>query len=1093
MKKLIHLLIFLFALPTVCKAGDIVVTSTVLLNGEEIEAEYLLGPYEASLGSGRNACISQYSTGQLVVPATIVVDGAPFPVTSVSNLAFRLCTNLTSVELPEGVTRVGDFAFKGCRNLTKVTLPSTVETIGTGAFIDLPNLSDFILKATTPPVWEYNDVFFFHQGGISDPTPRSIEHVNLYVPEENIPDYQESFFNDEILNVNLGWITEEGWGNFSGNIYPIEDYIKEDYAVLEDNTLTFYYDGRKKQHSGFVYSLSDDPSAYPSWYTDKVYNRIHKVVFTPSFSEARLKITSKMFYACSSLTMIEGMEYLNTSEVISMSQMFHGCLELTAVDLSHFDTSKCTDFTEMFSMCSMVDNLDLSSFDTSKATSMKEMFFGCDHLKSLDLSYFNTSNVTSFEGMFSYCERLESLHIESFDASANDGHGNKMFEECHQLKSIVIPSSIKYASDMLKGCTSMEDVYYNGASPFSSWSYNSTMLKPDKATRFHVLASQVDAWTTQWPYANCTFVGDLGTDDAPILLYTSADWSNLADIVGLGLNNISAKMMADITCKDIRFVASNSEHPFSGSFDGNGHTLTLNLPYEANLVRSAPFGYVKTATIKNLVVDGTICGGIHSAGLVSTVSNDAELTIENCVVKATISARSLYPNGPHAGGFVGHGNQANISVKGCLFAGTLETRESSSDSYAGAFIGWCDSASGISVTDCYENGTYSNLYSHVDMNFDYTGSPTIVSSTNCYHRKPWNGKSHGYSVTSGTEGLNLIFGTPVTTYDVSGIDAYANGLMIDGTYYTGDGKEVLFGYDNTGYEISNVKANETTPEIRDGVSLGGDSQDTYAFVLQAADYIITADLQFQYIVLKDDATDNTDQLREFISDQATNVQLKDRVLYTDGEWNTLCLPFDLSEEQLAANLNAGYELKILESASFSRGTLTLNFKDATAVPAGLPFIIRWNPATSTDLISPVLNDVTITTSRPGSVKLVFEDSSMGLEFKGIFNRFDIEGEDHTMLYLGGSDMLYYPNGPMSINAFRGYFILYGITAGDPTNPTNVNTFKLNFDGDATEIVALPTDSSDTGNSWFTLSGMKLTTKPTVKGIYINNGQKVVIK
>lgn len=94
---------------------------------------------------------------------------------------------------------------------------------------------------------------------------------------------------------------------------------------------------------------------------------------------------------------------------------------------------------------------------------------------------------------------------------------------------------------------------------------------------------------------------------------------------------------------------------------------------------------------------------------------------------------------------------------------------------------------------------------------------------------------------------------------------------------------------------------------------------------------------------------------------------------------------------MAARWAEGYQLKSLESASFSNGTLTLNFKDTTAIEAGKPYIIKWNPVQSVNEINPVFTGVTITTARPGSAKFELGDSSMGLEFKGVFNRLDIEG------------------------------------------------------------------------------------------------------
>ena len=69
--------------------------------------------------------------------------------------------------------------------------------------------------------------------------------------------------------------------------------------------------------------------------------------------------------------------------------------------------------------------------------------------------------------------------------------------------------------------------------------------------------------------------------------------------------------------------------------------------------------------------------------------------------------------------------------------------------------------------------------------------------------------------------------------------------------------------------------------------------------------------------------------------------LSGRTLYKDGNWNTLCLPFDLV---LAGSLLEGATVKTLESSAFdnTNGKLTLNFTDATSIEAGKPYIVKWD-------------------------------------------------------------------------------------------------------------------------------------------------------
>ena len=75
-----------------------------------------------------------------------------------------------------------------------------------------------------------------------------------------------------------------------------------------------------------------------------------------------------------------------------------------------------------------------------------------------------------------------------------------------------------------------------------------------------------------------------------------------------------------------------------------------------------------------------------------------------------------------------------------------------------------------------------------------------------------------------------------------------------------------------------------------------------------------------------------------------NVQLADRTLYRDGDWNTLCLPFSMTDEQIAASPLAHASIQELDASNSSLdsdGQLTLTFTNATTVTAGKPFIVRW--------------------------------------------------------------------------------------------------------------------------------------------------------
>ena len=239
-----------------------------------------------------------------------------------------------------------------------------------------------------------------------------------------------------------------------------------------------------------------------------------------------------------------------------------------------------------------------------------------------------------------------------------------------------------------------------------------------------------------------------------------------------------------------------------------------------------------------------------------------------------------------------------------------------------------------------------------------------------------------------------------------------------------------------------------------------------------------------------DAINNATRLSNY-DDLEANVTLSGRTLYKDNSWNTICLPFAMTAEQVTAQL-APTKLMTLSTATFDDGTLTLNFADATEIEAGKPYIIKWTG--NTEWGNPTFTGVTVSSAAPADVE------GTAANFHGIYTPYSTGGENKSMLYLGANNTLYYPNAAMTINAFRAYFTLNGIEAGPASSsaPAAVRAFVLNFgDGDgATGIISIDNGQLIIDNSmdaWYSLDGRRLTGKPSRAGVYINNGKKIVIK
>ena len=112
-------------------------------------------------------------------------------------------------------------------------------------------------------------------------------------------------------------------------------------------------------------------------------------------------------------------------------------------------------------------------------------------------------------------------------------------------------------------------------------------------------------------------------------------------------------------------------------------------------------------------------------------------------------------------------------------------------------------------------------------------------------------------------------------------------------------------------------------------------------------------------------------------------------------------------------------------------------------------------------------------------------------FVAKFNPMDV-GVNHSMVYLGSDNKLYYSNGNMRVNACRAYFVLNGIFANEKGD--GINNFVLNFDNGQTGISSSMVEGSGCSDeTWYSMDGRKLNAKPKAKGVYVSHGKKIFIK
>ena len=254
------------------------------------------------------------------------------------------------------------------------------------------------------------------------------------------------------------------------------------------------------------------------------------------------------------------------------------------------------------------------------------------------------------------------------------------------------------------------------------------------------------------------------------------------------------------------------------------------------------------------------------------------------------------------------------------------------------------------------------------------------------------------------------------------------------------------------------------------------------------------------MVLFDD--DNNATAIEANDDSATHdAQLRGRTLYKDGDWNTICLPFDVTisgsplDGATIMELDTDGEHDGNKTGLDSDGTLYLYFKETTSIKAGKPYLVKW--ASGDNIADPVFSGVTVSNT-PAATVTANNTGLNPVQFIGTYSPVELTIGDKSNLLLGAANSLFWPNGSNVDPADEKYH-LYSCRAYfhvDLNGSVNgVRAFNIGFsDDETTGIVDVRRKMEDVRSAgWYDLRGRKLNGKPTAKGIYINNGIKVVIK
>ena len=364
------------------------------------------------------------------------LDVSKFNTVNVTNMSgmFNSCSALTSLDVTnfntEKVTSMSSM-FSGCSKLTSldVTNFNTANVTNMSSMFSncVALTSLYLTNFNTEKVTNMSSMFLACQALTT--IYASSKFVTPQVSNSSGMFYNCRKLKGEEVCTNYK-ATDKTYAKIEGGYFS-RAIPRVKYA---DGTLTFFLASKETlgENEYGIYGGLGTPDWV--WQNPNVTN-VTKVVFDPAFANARPTKCNEWFQNYVNLTSIEGIEYLNTSQVTDMHNMFYNCYHLQTTDFSGFDTRKVKDMSNMFYNCGSLKSLDISNFNTSEVTNMRNMFYHCIGLTSLDLSHFNTSKVSIMISMFQSCFNLLSVNLSGWD-TRNVGSMDHMFEKCKSLKTL---------------------------------------------------------------------------------------------------------------------------------------------------------------------------------------------------------------------------------------------------------------------------------------------------------------------------------------------------------------------------------------------------------------------------------------------------------------------------------------------------------------------------------------------------------------------------------------------------------------------------------------------------------------------------------
>lgn len=200
-----------------------------------------------------------------------------------------------------------------------------------------------------------------------------------------------------------------------------------------------------------------------------------------------------------------------------------------------------------------------------------------------------------------------------------------------------------------------------------------------------------------------------------------------------------------------------------------------------------------------------------------------------------------------------------------------------------------------------------------------------------------------------------------------------------------------------------------------------------------------------------------------------------------GAWNTICLPFDVSEDQAKSAFGADVRIAALNAES-KGNTLVFEDKKAEGIKAAVPYLIMPSEVKADNQYE--FYNVDIKAGDAGQAATLD-----GFAFKGIYNKVDItqdiNNSESYAAFLGANNTLFKAKSGTTTKGFRAYFAI--------PNSTTTSALRVVVDGNATSIKNINCGVVESDDAVYNLQGQRVDAHNLMPGLYIKAGKKFVVR